>query len=474
MRSGPRPRVRWPSPMTTMPRSCAALPAAPWALSTSAASRRAARWATPMRSSAQRARIRFDQEDQNALWLYKGDAKPDRQGFTKILTGPAAPGLSALLPGAGPWHRLSGPDHHRGEGFPAGHCRRQAGLADLPGRHAGQPGHRGSLDLPRASAAGSTSPAFDITYRGLDMTIRIGNAPCSWGVEFASDPRNPPWQRVLEECRAAGYNGHRAWPHRLHAGGSRRAGRGPAEPRPELIGGVVFRPFHDPAKWDEVKDAAVRTCQGADGAWRAAPGADRFDLAAPRADRRTAGEAEQMDTAEWTAFAGALPRHRPHGHRGVWPDRVDPPPCGGLHRLRAGGGAAAGRDRPGPPEDLLRHRPFALCGLRSRGLHEAPHRPHRLYAFQGHRPRGEGRCGRQADGLLRRLRAGHLLQSRQGHDGLPRRAPAAARQPAIRAGARSSRTAIRRDRHRPSTTRAPTATISHPSASTDRTDHEQD
>lgn len=32
--------------------------------------------------------LRFDQEDQNALWLYKGDAKPDRQGFTKILTGP--------------------------------------------------------------------------------------------------------------------------------------------------------------------------------------------------------------------------------------------------------------------------------------------------------------------------------------------------------------------------------------------------
>jgi predicted dehydrogenase len=32
--------------------------------------------------------IRFDQEDQNALWLYKGDAAPNRQGFTKILTGP--------------------------------------------------------------------------------------------------------------------------------------------------------------------------------------------------------------------------------------------------------------------------------------------------------------------------------------------------------------------------------------------------
>ncbi len=35
--------------------------------------------------------IRFDQEDQNALWLYKGDQAKDRQGFTRILTGPEHP-----------------------------------------------------------------------------------------------------------------------------------------------------------------------------------------------------------------------------------------------------------------------------------------------------------------------------------------------------------------------------------------------
>ena len=39
------------------------------------------------------------------------------------------------------------------------------------------------------------------------MTIRIGNAPCSWGVEFADDPRNPPWRQVLTDCAAAGYKG---------------------------------------------------------------------------------------------------------------------------------------------------------------------------------------------------------------------------------------------------------------------------
>lgn len=45
--------------------------------------------------------LRFDQEDQNALWLYKGDAKADRQGFTKILTGPDHPDFKAFCLGAG-------------------------------------------------------------------------------------------------------------------------------------------------------------------------------------------------------------------------------------------------------------------------------------------------------------------------------------------------------------------------------------
>ncbi len=45
--------------------------------------------------------IRFDQEDQNALWLYKGDAAPNRHGFTKILTGPAHPDFEPFCLGPG-------------------------------------------------------------------------------------------------------------------------------------------------------------------------------------------------------------------------------------------------------------------------------------------------------------------------------------------------------------------------------------
>ncbi len=45
--------------------------------------------------------IRFDQEDQNALWLYKGEQRPDRQGFTKILTGPEHPDYKPFSLGPG-------------------------------------------------------------------------------------------------------------------------------------------------------------------------------------------------------------------------------------------------------------------------------------------------------------------------------------------------------------------------------------
>jgi predicted dehydrogenase len=45
--------------------------------------------------------IRFDQEDQNALWLYKGDQRTDRQGFTKILTGPEHPDYRPFCLGPG-------------------------------------------------------------------------------------------------------------------------------------------------------------------------------------------------------------------------------------------------------------------------------------------------------------------------------------------------------------------------------------
>ncbi len=134
------------------------------------------------------------------------------------------------------------------------------------------------------------------------MTIRIGNAPCSWGVEFAEDPRNPPWRSVLRDCAAAGYRGIELGPVGYMPEDPEVLADALAEHGLELIGGVVFRPFHDPGAWDDVMDGAMRTCKALQ-----AHGAQHLVLIDSISPRRapTAGranEAEQMDKTEWTAF----------------------------------------------------------------------------------------------------------------------------------------------------------------------------
>ncbi len=45
--------------------------------------------------------LRFDQEDQNALWFYDGAAPKGREGYTKLLTGPQHPDYEAFCLGPG-------------------------------------------------------------------------------------------------------------------------------------------------------------------------------------------------------------------------------------------------------------------------------------------------------------------------------------------------------------------------------------
>ncbi|MCT4554351.1 MAG: sugar phosphate isomerase/epimerase [Pelagimonas sp.] len=134
------------------------------------------------------------------------------------------------------------------------------------------------------------------------MGIQIGNAPCSWGVEFAQDPRNPPWRRVLSECAEAGYKGIELGPVGFMPEDPVELGEALAEFGLQLIGGVVFRPYHDPAAWEDVLDATHRTCKAL-----RAHGAEHLVLIDSISPRRapTAGrasEAEQMDTSEWQGF----------------------------------------------------------------------------------------------------------------------------------------------------------------------------
>ena len=138
------------------------------------------------------------------------------------------------------------------------------------------------------------------------MQLLIGNAPCSWGVEFAPDPRNPPWEKVLDEAKAAGYRGIELGPVGFMPEDPEVLGAALAEREMSLIGGVVFRPFHNPDKWDEVLGATRRTA-----AALTAHGAPRIILIDSIAPQRapTAGrpdEAQRLTGSDLAAFLDRL------------------------------------------------------------------------------------------------------------------------------------------------------------------------
>ena len=70
------------------------------------------------------------------------------------------------------------------------------------------------------------------------MSINLANAPVSWGVDYAEDPKNPPWEKVMTEIADAGYRYTELGPYgyyptdpaRLRAEFERRGLRRPDKP----------------------------------------------------------------------------------------------------------------------------------------------------------------------------------------------------------------------------------------------------
>jgi inosose dehydratase len=86
--------------------------------------------------------------------------------------------------------------------------------------------------------------------------LRLGSCPDSWGVWFADDPKQTPWQRFLDELVEAGYR----W---LELGPYGYLPTDPARLREEVdrrglrvSGQAVFGALHDPDRWeDDLRDA---------------------------------------------------------------------------------------------------------------------------------------------------------------------------------------------------------------------------
>jgi inosose dehydratase len=143
--------------------------------------------------------------------------------------------------------------------------------------------------------------------------------PVSWGVDFADDPGNPPWEQVLDAIRDAGLRALELGPHGYLP-------RHPHELRPALrarglaaAGSFLVDDLHDASRRDACLRDAERVCR-----WIASAGGailviiDRPDEARAASAGRT-GAARRLDARRWSEMMRTIDRvattARRHGLR---------------------------------------------------------------------------------------------------------------------------------------------------------------
>lgn len=85
------------------------------------------------------------------------------------------------------------------------------------------------------------------------MNVKIGTAPDSWGVWFPSDAKQTPWERYLDEVRAAGYTWTELGPIGYLPTDPEKL-RGELDKRGlKLTGTFVMRHLEDTAAWPDLE-----------------------------------------------------------------------------------------------------------------------------------------------------------------------------------------------------------------------------
>src|ERR1700694_1841585 len=94
----------------------------------------------------------------------------------------------------------------------------------------------------------------------MAAAYRIANAPCSWGIDFADRPENPPWRRVLDDVAAAGFTAIDLGPVGYFPTDPQRLADELSSRGLSLSAGGLFDPLTDPAAFPAVIEKTRRTC----------------------------------------------------------------------------------------------------------------------------------------------------------------------------------------------------------------------
>ncbi|OMH38804.1 TIM barrel protein [Motiliproteus sp. MSK22-1] len=93
------------------------------------------------------------------------------------------------------------------------------------------------------------------------MMIRLSNAPCSWGIEFADNPENPPYHHVIKEISKSGYKATELGPLGYLPTDTQELSAALAPLDLKLIAGTIFKHLHDSSRCQEILDYTLATCR---------------------------------------------------------------------------------------------------------------------------------------------------------------------------------------------------------------------
>jgi inosose dehydratase len=85
------------------------------------------------------------------------------------------------------------------------------------------------------------------------MNVKIGSAPDSWGVWFPSDPKQPPWDRFMDEIVEAGYEWTELGPYGYLPTGLVQLRSELDKRKLKVSATFVMRALEDTALWPEIE-----------------------------------------------------------------------------------------------------------------------------------------------------------------------------------------------------------------------------
>lgn len=93
------------------------------------------------------------------------------------------------------------------------------------------------------------------------MSIQICGAPCCWGVDDPSNPYLPPWQRVLQEARQAGYSAIELGPYGYLPIDAPLVAEELQKNGLAIVAGTIFHDLLDDANQPSVLEAVDNICK---------------------------------------------------------------------------------------------------------------------------------------------------------------------------------------------------------------------